>query len=310
MIQLATHTELPPQQNVVKYSVPILMIGSCFTNNIGNKLKEAFFDVDINPFGETYNPLSICAELDRLAAGNAFTKSEIEHHGGLWHSMMHHGEFSNASPQITLQNINNRLEAAASLLTRNPVIIITLGTAYAYERNGIVVNNCHKMPANNFTRRRLGIDEIADRLAASISKINYSHCILTVSPIRHLRDGAHDNQTSKATLLLAADKLVNGLPDTTYFPAYEIMLDELRDYRFYDEDMTHPTPLAVKYIFERFEQTFMDDHTRERMTKCQRLRQRINHRLMHPNTEEAKQFETETKKMAAQLGIKLEEDRV
>ena len=303
MLRLSTPVELPARQDTVSYTTPVLMLGSCFTDNIGQILKDAFFNVCVNPFGETYNPLSIAAILDRTTSGAPFEETDLVHHNGLWHSMMHHGSFSAPTKEETLLHINNSLSHAHKLTSLQPVLIITLGTAYVYEQNGIVVNNCHKMPGNLFTRRMLTIEEIAGLLADAINHVNYRHCILTVSPIRHLRDGAHANQVSKATLLLAAERLCQTLPRATYFPAYEIMLDELRDYRFYADNMTHPTPLASRYIFERFAQTFMSDATQQRMAQCQRLRQRLNHRALHPDSEEAKAFEQETRELAMQLGI-------
>lgn len=308
MISLSTPVTLPAAQDVVEYGVPVLMLGSCFTENIGRSLADAFFDVDINPFGETYNPMSLCRILQRIESGVPFVEKELTEYGGLWHSMMHHGSFSAPTAEETLFNINSRLARAGEILSRKPVLILTLGTAYVYETADGVVNNCHKMPAGQFSRRRVSVGSITDAVCKALEKTDYSHLILTVSPIRHLRDGAHDNQLSKATLLLAAEQIAASAHDVTYFPAYEIVLDELRDYRFYADDLVHPSAVAEEYVFERFARTFMSQATIERMEQCRRVRQRLNHRFLHPGSAEAREFEAETKRMMERLGIKQQEN--
>ena len=236
-----------------------MLVGSCFAGNIGKKLQERKFNIECNPFGVQYNPFSISAVLKRIAEGTPFTEEspELLEHGGRWHSIMHHSDFSRNSREELLECINGRLECAHKMSRECDTVIVTFGTAYTYTRNsdGVIAGNCHKLPAREFTRKLMGVDAIAEEFGKIIDiykRINPRvRFLFTVSPIRHLRDGAHDNQKSKATLLLAIDKIIDEHPGCChYFPAYEILLDELRDYRFYAEDMTHPSTTAIEYIWE------------------------------------------------------------
>ena len=239
----------------------IMLLGSCFAQNIGNKLQAYKFNICTNPFGITYNPLSIATILQRIVAGEPFTacSPEILENGENWHSLLHHSDFSRRTKNELLSNINSSLQKAHKHAQTADILIITFGTAYVYTRgsDGMVVNNCHKLPASNFTRKLLSIEEITDSMSKALAPIIANRpgvkILFTVSPIRHLRDGAHDNQLSKATLLLAIEQLQKTFgKNTAYFPSYEIVLDELRDYRFYAEDMAHPSPVAVEYIWEKF----------------------------------------------------------
>ena len=245
----------------IEHNSKIMLLGSCFAQNIGTRLAAYKFDVCSNPFGITYNPSSIATILNRILDGKEFDEEspEIVEHNGKWHSMLHHGCFSQDSKESLLATTNSALSTANEQLSKCGIVTITLGTAYVYTRNSdnLVVNNCHKLPGKAFSRRLLSINEITGCLGSAMQRIIEQRpnikFIFTVSPIRHLRDGAHDNQKSKATLLLAIEELTKMFPaNCSYFPAYEIMLDELRDYRFYAEDMAHPSPLAVEYIWERF----------------------------------------------------------
>ena len=264
----------------------IMLLGSCFAQNIGNRLKAYKFNICANPFGITYNPLSIATILQRTVTGEPFTAQspELVESGGLWHSLLHHSDFSRHTQEELLTSINGNLQEAHGRLLAMDVLIITFGTAYVYTRacDGMVVNNCHKLPAGQFTRRLLSIEEIADAVGKALAPITASRpgvkIIFTVSPIRHLRDGAHDNQLSKATLLLAIERLQKRLgKSAAYFPSYEIVLDELRDYRFYAEDMAHPSPQAVEYIWEKFSDAYLGNGCR---ALCQTIED-INRAMAH-----------------------------
>lgn len=264
----------------------IMLLGSCFAQNIGHRLQACKFNICTNPFGITYNPLSIATILQRIVEGKEFTalSPELVENGGLWHSLLHHSDFSRHTQEELLASINGSVQEAHKRIQTTDVLIITFGTAYVYTRNsdGMVVNNCHKLPANQFTRRLLSIGEITDAIGRALAPIIASNpgvkIIFTVSPIRHLRDGAHDNQLSKATLLLAIEQLQHTFgKNTAYFPSYEIVIDELRDYRFYAEDMAHPSPVAVEYIWEKFAGAYMSNSSR---ALCQTIEE-INRAMAH-----------------------------
>ena len=282
-----TPVELPIGTLEISHKSALLLIGSCFADNIGRLLHNHKFCIDANPFGVQYNPLSIATVLERIADGRLFTADspEIFEYNGKWHSIMHHSDFSRNSREDLLQTINNRLTQAHNGIAKCNVAIVTLGTAYAYTRNSdnTIAGNCHKLPGNMFTRRLLSIEEITEKLAAAMQRfINANPQIkflFTVSPIRHLRDGAHDNQKSKATLLLAIDRIVQLFPqNSSYFPSYEIVMDELRDYRYYADDMLHPSAKAVEYIWECFSKCYFSKDTLALCTRTAEITRALSHR--------------------------------
>ena len=287
MTRFRTTIEIPKSRHCITHKDNLLLTGSCFASNIGAMLAERKFNIDINPFGVLYNPLSISTMLTRVIDGQPFTQEspELFEHCGKWHSILHHSDWSRNSREELLEAINGSLGRCHSKAGIYDTVIITFGTAYAYTRNSdnIVVGNCHKLPSGMFTRRLLSIDEIVDATAEVIIKFRNINpgirFIFTVSPIRHLRDGAHDNQKSKATLLLAIDRIMSLYPDnTSYFPAYEIVLDELRDYRFYADDMVHPSPVAVDYIWECFSKALFDENTQKLNEEIEAVLRATGHR--------------------------------
>ena len=277
----------------------MLLAGSCFAGNIGTRLAERKFNIGINPFGVLYNPLSIATMLMRIADGNMFSPQspELFEHNGKWHSILHHGDFSRNTQEELLNAINSSMEKSHQRAKECDTVIITFGTAYAYTRNSdnIVAGNCHKLPASTFTRRLLDIEEIVNATSTVIERFKEIspdiRFIFTVSPIRHMRDGAHDNQKSKATLLLAIDRIISLYPgNATYFPAYEIVLDELRDYRFYADDMVHPSPVAVEYIWECFGNCYFDDGTKKLNEEIEAVVRAIAHRPFDASSDGYKNF--------------------
>ncbi|EJX00080.1 GSCFA family protein [gut metagenome] len=267
-------------------------MGSCFAENMGNFLREGKFQVDMNPFGILYNPLSIGAAWKEIRNGKVYEESDLFFYKGLWHSSMHHSIFSAESPRLVLQRINDRLQQACERVQRLDWLMLTFGTAYVYEQKdtGRVVANCHKLPEELFTRRLLSVDEIVDEYQELIADLTVicpqARLLFTVSPIRHQRDGMHANQLSKATLLLAIDRLQQLFPGRVwYFPSYEIVLDELRDYRFFAEDMVHPSPLAVRYLWQRFSATCFPAETLRILEAVEDIRRDLEHRPFHPHSE-------------------------
>lgn len=236
----------------------IFVLGSCFADNIGGKMVDLGFDVCVNPFGTLYNPVSICNSVARLTSGIPFSESECVQMGagaGLVCSFSHHTTFARRTEDEFLNVANASLKEASLWWKAATKVIITLGTAWIYEylRSGETVSNCLKIEAKEFTRRRLSVRETATLLMNMVARHPEKEFIFTVSPIRHLKDGAHGNQISKSTLLLALDEVLAKFPERCeYFPAYEIVLDELRDYRFYAADMIHPSDQAVDYLWSRF----------------------------------------------------------
>lgn len=282
----------------ISYKDKIMMLGSCFSENIGEKFQQLKFQVDINPFGVIYNPLSIAKSIRRLLAGKDYTTEDLFEHQGIWGSFDHHSRFSSTSADQTLEKINGRLGLSRDFLKEAGYLILTFGTAWAYElkQTGEVVSNCHKLPESGFKRFRLTPGEITDvyrELLSSLWIFNPGlKVIFTVSPIRHRKDGANGNQLSKAVLLLAADRLVTGYgkEHCAYFPSYEIVMDELRDYRFYNPDMIHLNEQAVNHIWDRFSPVLIGENSLALSNSIRKIMRAKEHRPFHPDSEHYKNF--------------------
>lgn len=258
MIKLQTPVEIPESSIKIGFSDAIMLLGSCFSDNIGIIMKDMGFDVMTNPFGTLYNPVSVCNSIRRLDSAVPFSEDECVQMGAcsqLFCSFSHHTAAARSSKEEFLADVNAALSDANAFFQRASTIIITLGTAWTFRFNatGEIVSNCLKRDAKEFTRECLSLRTCEILLNSLVERYPSKRFVFTVSPIRHLKDGAHGNQLSKSTLLLAVDSVVQNHADRCcYFPAYEIMMDELRSYRFYAEDMVHPSAQAVNYIWERF----------------------------------------------------------
>ena len=304
MMKLYTTVHVTPSEKKIGYGDKILLLGSCFADNIGAKFEEHYFQTTINPFGTLYNPASIDKAV--LDMGYGPSGMGLVEHNGLWHSMMHHGSYSGVDKEEVIARCEESRIQMQETLQQASMVIVTFGTAWVYEYEGEVVANCHKLPANRFVRRRLTVNEIVDMWQPIIASVPDKHWIFTVSPIRHVKDGLHENQVSKAILLQAVDRLTsiqsNSLMGSkSYFPSYEIMLDELRDYRFYAEDMVHPSQVAVEYIWLRFVETYMTTDTQQEMRILHQLWRDRHHRFLHPDSPEAEQFAEHIKTRLQQL---------
>ena len=279
----------------------ILLVGSCFAEHIGNRLTDHAFLTDVNPFGTLYNPSSVAMALRRLMHPVPFTVADLfAAHGG-YHSYAHHSRFSARTETECLQQIDRRLEGSSNHFRQATRLVVTFGTAFVYrlKRTGEVVANCHKQPDALFERERLTAEQIVADWRLLLSELqawNPHLCVLfTVSPIRHWKDGAHGNQLSKATLLLAIDQLCREFPgQTAYFPAYELVMDELRDYRFYAADLLHPSEQAVDYIWQRFAENWFSAETQQLAKACQSVKQALAHRPFDPENELYRQFIVQT----------------
>ena len=231
----------------------------------------------VNPTGTLYNPLSVARTLNNFADCKQYQPDDLIENQGLWRCYDHHSRLADGDATKALQMINQAMRIGHDALLAATHIIITFGTAYVFERNGQVVCNCHKMPAAKFTRRRLAIDEIVDAWRPIIDRYSAEKkFIFTVSPIRHTADGLHGNQLSKATLLMAIEKL-----GVEYFPAYEALIDDLRDYRFYADDLVHPSAMAVDYIYELFTTQYCSEATMAQAKIMRKQALRNAHREMH-----------------------------
>ena len=298
MKDLLTKVVVPNSGRKIGYDDKLLLLGSCFADNIGEKFGAHYFQMLSNPYGTLYNPASIAAILSPIAnIQSPISNPQIIEWGGLWHSMLHHGSFSHSDRAQVLLRCEQSRELLRAFLQEATVVIVTFGTAWVYEYEGKVVSNCHKMPANRFVRRRLSVDEIVAMWQPLVQAMPDKHWIFTVSPIRHIKDGLHENQLSKAILLQAVEELVNkaNSDKVRYFPSYEILLDELRDYRFFAEDMVHPSPVAVEYIWQRFVDTYMTVDTQNEMRTLYQLWRDRHHRFLHPESDEAQLFTQQIK---------------
>lgn len=300
MANFRTEVKIPESRDKFNYNSKAIMLGSCFTENIGEQLAKYKFDVNINPFGVIYNPISVGNSLKTLIDNKEFSEEDLNFANDMWFSFSHHGRFSNADVNECLLSINTEIKKSSLDLANSDVLYITFGTAWVFELidSGAIVSNCHKLPAKEFNRYRLGVDEIVKfykELIVSISIFNPNlKIVFTVSPIRHWKDGAHGNQLSKATLLLAIEQLVELFEQVSYFPSYEIVMDELRDYRFYGEDMLHMNSTSINYIWSRFVDTYMENESLAVMKRVDKIVSAVNHRPFNPDTVSHQQFITNT----------------
>lgn len=274
-----------------------MSIGSCFSENIGAYLQRSKFQIQINPYGILYNPHSIAQGLRYINKGIPFEKYHgLFYYNGIWYSFMHHSRFANADKDIALKNINAELDKAYDFISSPGVLMITFGTAfvYYYHKTKSLVANCHKLPNRDFTKKRLSLEGVSSSMIEVLQLLKAENpmlkIILTLSPVRHIRDGIAENQVSKSILRLAIDKIVKAVEDTYYFPAYEIVLDELRDYRFYNADMVHPSEVAIEYIWEQFSAAFFDKTTQEYISRFGKLRQAMEHRPFQPSSKSHQTF--------------------
>jgi hypothetical protein len=289
MIKFRTEVDIPEFKKKMGYRHQSMMIGSCFAENIGTYLQELCFPIMVNPFGILYNPISIANSLEILLSGKNFTQQDLFYSNGLYNSFSHHSRFSGSDLAETLERINTKIAEASGLLKNCHHLFITFGTSWVFKNktSGAVVSNCHKLPAATFDRYRLSVEQITESwvpLIDVLRRVNPDlHVVFTVSPIRHLKDGVHENQLSKSTLLLAIDALMskygNGL--ISYFPSYELVIDELRDYRFYAADMTHPSEVAVDFIREKFVAAIMDPEAKNVSAELEKILPGLKHKVMN-----------------------------
>ena len=298
-MKLQTQIPLNKTHNQIDYESRLLLLGSCFSQNIGDKLSYYKFRPVQNPFGILFQPLAIEKLVDRAVKQKLYEEQEVFESNERWHAFDAHSELSTTSKSEILQNLKNGLNETKGQIERCTHVIITLGTAwvYRYIETDAVVANCHKIPQKEFEKRLLTITEITNSLERTIKNIQSinknTRIIFTISPVRHLKDGFVENQRSKAHLISAIHDALNisdFAPFTSYFESYELMMDELRDYRFYAKDMVHPNELAIDYIWDKFKEVWISQDVHQTMDKVDDIQKGLRHRAFHPESEQHQKF--------------------
>jgi len=303
-MKLRTEIEMTPLRQPIDCREGVLLLGSCFTDHIGEWMQESWLPVWSNPFGVLFNPASIALTLERVIGdGGCTVTSEREgvtlaEREGLYYSFAHHGRFVDADPVALRERLLQLDGEVRGFLQTARHLIVTLGTAWVYERQGRVVANCHKFPASEFVRRRLTTEEILAQWRPLIEQLvvrEGKHLVFTVSPIRHVKDSLHGNQLSKATLLLAIEALCEAYPGgVEYLPAYELLVDDLRDYRFYADDLVHPSTMAIEAVREMVMQCAMTPRLRQYLQAAAPLVKALKHRPSDPDSLQYQQFLRDT----------------
>ncbi len=288
--------QIEPSKDKISYGQKILFLGSCFTEEIGNHFKNLKFDVLLNPNGILYDPISISSALASYIENKQYTADDLFSHDDLWHSWQHHSAFSGIDKHTVLQKMNQSQSQANSFLKTASWLIITLGTSYHYQlkNNKQPVANCHKAPAIFFDKRLISIDDIYFRISGVVKSLRQYNpalkIIFTISPVRHVRDGIIENNRSKARLIEATHSITEQNNDVFYFPAYELVIDVLRDYRFYKSDMVHANEIAVNYVFETFCSTYLDEAAKKIITELKALLNAMNHKPFQKESVAHKKF--------------------
>lgn len=292
-MKFRTEIDKPQLKGRIDYNSKIVTLGSCFAENITKRLAAAKFCVKRSPVGILFNPASIASTLTAFAERSAVDCGRIVRRSEGWVSLDCHSELAMPTEEEAIKTLQNAIDEGHKLLRSATCVIITFGTAWVYEHiaTGRVVANCHKQPSREFCRRRMSVEEIVDLFKPLMEGVlRDKHVIFTVSPIRHTADGLTENCVSKAILRLAADTLSSTYDNADYFPAYEIVTDDLRDYRFYAEDMVHPSAQAVEYIWQRFIESALADSAVELLPKVEKIVAAATHKPFNPNSEEYATF--------------------
>ena len=290
-MKFRTEIDVAPLAERLEYGAKIFALGSCFAENISERLKRAKFSIESNPFGVLFNPFSIANAIERLADARTFAVCDISAGKESYFSFDAHSSLDGKTHTEAFGNLNKAVAQGAKALADADWVILTFGTAWVYEHEGRVVANCHKQPASQFERRRLSVEEIVERYSHLFEGVLHDKkVILTVSPVRHVGDGLQENSVSKATLRLAVEELVAKYENVHYFPSYEILIDDLRDYRYYADDLAHPSKMAVDYVWERFCDVVLADEARTKLGLVEQIVAAAEHRPFNPESEAHKAF--------------------
>ncbi|NOU19077.1 MAG: GSCFA domain-containing protein [Bacteroidales bacterium] len=296
-----TEVDVQPFPFDISYKTPIIFCGSCFTENIGRIMVERKMPALVNPFGVVYNPLSVKLVIERIIQATPLTESDLRFRDGLWYSYLHHSSYSSSDKNKCLAMINYDLSHANKFIKSANCLLVTFGTARVYylKENNQPVTNCHKVPSKEFNNNLMSVEEIvtswSELIDLLLSQTPCSKIVFTISPVRHWKDGAVGNQQSKSILNVAIHKLILKYPDNAfYFPSYEILMDDLRDYRYYADDMLHPSKVAVEYIWEKFKKSLIESKSITLMEEIEKVISAVNHKPFNPNIPEHRAFVANT----------------
>ncbi|MFN8240628.1 MAG: GSCFA domain-containing protein [Bacteroidales bacterium] len=307
-MEFRTTFEIKQPGSTITYKTPVLFLGSCFASEIGKIMLEGKMNVLINPPGTLFNPSSISAHLRDLLNNTVYKTSDLILHDGHYLSLNHYTSFTSDDSEDLLARINSTTVRARSFLQNASFLFITFGTARAYRYNdtGSIVSNCHRIPASKFSNELLDVEAIVSDWKDLLEKLALQYpsldVIFTVSPVRHLRDGVHANQVSKSILFLAIEKLLELFPRSRYFPAYELLMDDLRDYRFYGDDLVHPSDKAVEYIWDAFSSAYLDKQTLNLWKEVRKVKLATRHRPIGGSVSAVKSFASSMLKTIDDLG--------
>ena len=299
----------------IDHQASTMLIGSCFAERMAEKLDYYGFPLVYNPFGILYNAFSISKSLEFITSDKYITDSDLFFHNNLWHSKWHHGSFSSVHKDQVIAKTNRSLQDARDELKNVKTIIITLGTAYHYTliESQEILGNCHKLPSKSYTKQRAVVKDIVDHLGKWLKLLMDNkdrQIILSVSPVRHVKDGFIENQRSKSILLLAVEQICKAHPRIEYFPAYELIMDDLRDYRFFNKDLVHPNDQASEYVWSYFQNAYFESKQIDLLKEIENLRKSIDHRPLHPETGGHQRFLSNLAKKIAAFKSKYPEVRI
>lgn len=295
-MELRTTFKIGPSESMITYNDPVIFIGSCFAASIGRQFERGHMPVMINPAGTVYNPVSVCNTLDSITSRKVYSAEDLYYHEGTWVSFDHYTDFSSETPEEILKKINRKSAETLEFISKAKFLFVTFGTARVYRwlGSGKIVSNCHKIPASDFTNEILTVDEITVLWANQLDKLKSLfpdlQIVFTISPVRHWKDGAHGNQISKSVLFLAVEKLLEHSAKPAYFPAYELVMDDLRDYRFYEDDMLHPSTIATDYIWDAFCSCYFDNATINLWHEVAKISKAVLHRIQSRSRDQIKKF--------------------
>lgn len=302
-----TEVKIPTYPLSISHQDGIVSFGSCFSENMGQKLIEKRFDVLVNPFGILFNPISVANAINHCVENKVYQHEDLSCNKEVHFSFGHHSKFSGLDSEKVLTGINSSINEAHIRLKKAKVIILTFGSAWVYRHNETkeIVANCYKLPSSFFTKELLTIDDICLPISQSISRLIQLNpeikIITTISPVRHWKDGVVESQQSKATLHLALKQINEQTENCVYFPSYEILLDELRDYRFYANDMLHPSDLAIEYIWKKFGEAFFEVETAQLNKRIEQINREKNHKPFNPNSDNFRSFANQLEEKENQL---------
>jgi GSCFA family len=312
-MELRTTFSIEPSPDKITYHDPVMFIGSCFASSIGSQMGMGHMPVMINPAGAVFNPVSVCNTLDSITRGKEFIIDDLHFHDDNWLSFYHYTDFSSEDSSALLEKINRKSKEAFIFLKKCHFLFVTLGTAmvYKWKKSDLIVSNCHKIPADQFESKLLTVDDIVTLWTEQLNKLHFLfpqlQVVFTISPIRHWKNGAHGNQVSKSILFVAVDELLKHKTGPKYFPAYELVMDDLRDYRFYSDDMLHPSGFAINYIWEAFAGCYMDNKTINLWKEVVKITKACNHSFKTDSEIKKKYFAESILKQISDIKVKLPE---